>query len=148
MLKEQTPQEIYRALSAKGAYEEAGLDVDEIIKVTTLTSQDYEYGRTLKNLPTPNWRVIFNIHYDAIRELCDALMRFKKQKTSNHQGVFAFIVLNFPELGFDWTFFETIRTIRNNNKYRGTDISQETWKRVEFQIDIYIKTLKNAIEKR
>ena len=99
-------------------------------------------------METPNWRVIFNIHYDVLRELCDQLMRFKKQKTSNHQGVFAFIILNFPELELGWPFFETIRNVRNQNKYRGTDITKEMWKQVEFQIDLYISTLKTELEKK
>ena len=148
MLKGRTPQEVYSGLSAEGAYEEAGCDKDEIIKIKTQTLQDYDYGKTLRKLPDPNWRVIFNIHYDVVRELCDLLMRFKKQKTSNHQGVFAFIILNFLELELDWDFFEIIRTIRNNNKYRGIDISKETWKKIEFQIDLYVKTLKDGVEKR
>src|SRR3989344_2816387 len=119
-MRERTPQDVYEELSAEGAYEEAGCDKDEITKIKTLTLQDYEYGKMLKKLQNPNWRVIFNIHYDALRELCDALIRFKQQKTSNHQGVFAFIILQFPELEFDWKFFEIVRTVRNNNKYRGT----------------------------
>ena len=40
------------------------------------------------------------------------------QKTGNHQGLFAFIMLEFPELDMDWNFFESIRTIRNQNSYR------------------------------
>ncbi|HLC33043.1 MAG TPA: hypothetical protein VJJ82_04405 [Candidatus Nanoarchaeia archaeon] len=147
-MRERTPQDVYEELSAEGAYEEAGCDKDEITKIKTLTLQDYEYGKMLKKLQNPNWRVIFNIHYDALRELCDALIRFKQQKTSNHQGVFAFIILQFPELEFDWKFFEIVRTVRNNNKYRGTDISKETWKNAELQMDFYIKGLTEQIEKR
>ena len=148
MLKERTPQEVYNSLSRDGAYEESGCDLDEIIKIKTMTLQDYEYGRILRKTSDQNWRVIFNINYDVVRELCDVLMRFKKQKSSNHQGVFAFIVINFPDLDLEWKFFETLRTIRNNNKYRGTDISKETWKHVELQIDLCIKAIKEAIEKK
>ena len=75
-------------------------------------------------------------------------MLFKRQKTSNHQGLFAFIILNFPELDFDWTFFETIRNMRNRNKYRGTDIREDMWKKIELQTGLYISTLKKEIEKR
>src|SRR3989344_6420534 len=148
MIKERTAQEVYNSLSADGAYEEAGCDKDELTKIKTLTLQDYEYGKSLRTMPNPNWRVIFNIHYDVIRELCDVLMRFKKQKTNNHHGTFAFIVLNASDLELDWKFFEMIRIIRNNNKYRGIDIAKETWKKVELQIDLYIKTLNDGIEER
>ena len=110
--------------------------------------EDYDYGKFLRKSPKQNWRVIFNVHYDAIRELCDQLMRFKFQKTGNHQGLFAFIVLEFPELDMDWNFLESIRTIRNQNKYRGADITKDMWKRSELEIDLYISTLKKEIERR
>ncbi len=148
MPKERTPEDVYADLSTKGLYEEAHIDPDEISKVKTITLEDYEFGKTLRKLKNPNWRVIFNINYDALRELCDQLMRFKKQKVSNHQGLFAFIILNFPELELDWQFLEQIRTVRNKNKYQGTDISKEIWKQAELHMDLYISALKQSIEDR
>ncbi|MFO8016790.1 MAG: hypothetical protein R6U32_06820 [Candidatus Woesearchaeota archaeon] len=61
-----------------------------------LAIEDYEFGKSLRKLENPNWRVIFNINYDVLRELCDQLMRFKRQKVSNHRGLFAFMMLKFP----------------------------------------------------
>jgi len=148
MPKERTSEEVYEDLAAKGIYEEANLDKDEVEKIKRLTIEDYEFGKTLNSIENPNYRVIFNINYDVLRELCDLLMMFKKQKTSNHQGLFAFISLNFTELDFDWKFFETVRKMRNHNKYEGTDITKEMWKKVEFQIDLYVSTLNKEIEKR
>lgn len=148
MPKGRTPEEVYEDLVTQGMYGEANPDKDEIEKIKRITVEDYEFGKNLKSLDNPNWRIIFNIHYDALRELCDLLMVFKKQKTSNHQGLFAFIILNFPELEFDWAFFETIRQMRNQNKYRGVNITEEMWKKVEFQIDLYTSTLTKEIEKR
>jgi hypothetical protein len=145
--KERTVEEAYDDLVSQGAYEEANPDADEIEKIKKTTVEDYEYGQKLKTGDQPNWRVIFNIQYDALRELCGLLMRFKKQKTSNHQGLFAFIILQFPELNFDWAFFETIRTMRNHNKYLGTDITKEKWQKIEFQTMLYISTLKKEIER-
>jgi len=146
MPKERTPEEVYNDLCSQGMYEEAGFDKDELTKIKTLTLQDYDFGKTLRKIENPNWRVIFNITYDVLRELCDVLVRFKKQKTSNHQGLFAFIILEFKELDSDWVFFEMIRGIRNNNKYRGTDITKEVWKKVELQIDLYITAIKKEID--
>lgn len=148
MPKEKTPEEVYNDLVTQGLYEEANLDKDEIQKVRKLAMKDYEYGKKLRQNKDANWRVIFNIHYDAIRELCDLLMRFKKQKISNHQGLFAFIILNYPELELDWNFFEKVRSIRNKNKYAGEDIAKEKWKEVELRFDLYISTLSKEIEKR
>ena len=147
MPKERTAEEVFEGLAEQGLYEEANPDKDEIEKIKRITIEDYEFGKSLKSINKPNWRVIFNIHYDALRELCDLLILSKKQKTSNHQGLFAFIILNFPELDFDWKFFETVRNMRNQNKYKGIDITGEMWKEVEFQINLYISTLKKEIEK-
>jgi len=101
MIKQKTPQQIYEELSKEGIYEEANLDKDEVEKAKVFAIEDCEYGKKLRKDNDPNYRVIFNIHYDVLRELCDQLMRFKKQKISNHQGLFAFIILKFPELDFD-----------------------------------------------
>ncbi|MFH0752553.1 MAG: hypothetical protein V1914_03040 [archaeon] len=148
MPKEKTPKEVYDDLSIKGFYEEANFDKNEVEKVKRMVIEDYEFGKSLRKIKSTNWRVIFNIHYDVLRELCDQLMRFKKQKTSNHQGLFAFIILYFPELELDWDFFEIIRNIRNQNKYKGTDISKDMWKQVEFKMDIYISTIKKVLERK
>ncbi|MBU2637971.1 MAG: hypothetical protein KJ955_03295 [Nanoarchaeota archaeon] len=148
MPKEKTPKEVYDGLSAEGGYGEAHPDKAEMEKSIRMALEDYEFGKILRKLRNQNWRVIFNIHYDVLRELCDQLMRFKRQKTSNHQGLFAFIVLEFPELDLDWNFFETVRNIRNQNKYRGADITRDMWKMNEAGLDVYISTLKKELEKR
>ncbi|MEK6940137.1 MAG: hypothetical protein AABX31_05400 [Nanoarchaeota archaeon] len=146
MRKERTAEQIYEQFSTEGLYEEANLDKDEIKKVLTMVMEDYQFGKELRKLKNPSWRVIFNIHYDVFRELGDQLMRFKRQKTSNHQALFTFIVLHFKDLEFDWKFLENVRTIRNKNKYQGLDISKEMWKSAE--MDLYISTLKKEIEER
>lgn len=148
MPREKIPEEVYDELVTEGLYEEANLDRDEIEKVIKLAIDDYEFGKSLRKISNANWRVIFNVNYDVLRELCDQLMRFKRQKISNHQGLFAFITLKFPELELDWNFFEAVRNIRNQNKYKGSDITREMWKSVEFQMDLYVSTLKKEIETR
>ena len=148
MPKEKTPQEVYDELVTKGSYEEAHLDKDEVRKVKNMAIEDYEFGKTLRKIENPNYRIIFNIHYDVLRELCDQLMRFENQKISNHKGLFAFIILNFPDLGLDWNFLERIRTIRNQNKYQGTDITKEMWMKAELQMDLYISAIKKELKEK
>lgn len=148
MAKERTAKQVYEQFSTEGLYEEAHLDKDEIKKVLTMVMEDYQFGKSLRNLKNPSWRVIFKIHYDVFREFCDQLIRFERQKTSNHQGLFAFIILHFEYLELDWGFLENIRTIRNKNKYQGLDISKVMWRSVELQFDLYISTLRKEIEKR
>ncbi len=148
MPKERTAKQVYEQFSTEGLYEEAHLDKDEVKKVLTMVMEDYQFGKSLRTFKNPSWRVIFNIHYDVFRELCDQLMRFERQKTSNHQAVFAFIVLQFKDLELDWNFLEKVRTIRNKNKYQGLDISKITWQSIELQFDLYISTLKKELERR
>jgi hypothetical protein len=146
--KSRTPQEIFEDLSEKGEYEEANLDPEEIKKVKRLAIEDYEFGQDIRKRKNQNWRIIFNINYDVIRELCSLLVRFEKQKISNHQGLFAFIVLNFKELKLKWEFFETIRNMINLNKYKGMNITQDMWKSIELKIDLYISIINKELEKR
>ena len=62
--------------------------------------------------------------------------------------MFAFIILNFPDLELDWNFFERIRIVRNENKYQGTDITKEMWMKAELQIDLYISVIKKELEEK
>ncbi|MDP2749887.1 MAG: hypothetical protein Q8O89_03585 [Nanoarchaeota archaeon] len=146
MPKNDTPEKVYDDLLSKGFYIDTELDNEEIKKRLIMAAEDYLTGKEYRKGPAINYRIIFNIHYDVIRELCEILMASKERKISNHQGLFAFIILNFPELDFDWNFLEEIRTIRNRNKYDGIDITKETWKHVELPFDLYISALKKEIE--
>ncbi len=146
MPREYTPDQIYDKLVREGAYHEAHLDKDEVRKVLTMTIEDYTFGKEIRRSSNPSWRVVFNVHYDVFRELCDQLIRFHKQKISNHQGLFAFIILNFNDLALDWDFLEKIRTLRNKNKYEGLDISKKMWQQVELQFDLYISAIRKEIE--
>src|SRR3989338_11464423 len=146
MPKQRTAKDVFEEFATQGLYEEANLDKHEIKKVFLMSLDDYEFGKQLRKIANASWRVIFNINYDVLRELCDQLMRFKKQKISNHQGLFAFIIIKFPELELDWRFFEEIRGVRNQNKYKGAYITREMWKNAEFKIDLCISALKREIE--
>ena len=143
-----SPKQIYENYAAQGLYEEADFDEDEVKKVLRMTNEDYNFAQRIKKDKKPSWRVIFNAYYDVFRELCDQLMRFKKQKSSNHQAVFAFILVNFKELELDWELLEQIRNVRNNNKYNALDISQQMWKSVEMHFEIYINSLRKELEKK
>ena len=143
-----TPQEIHEQSLEFGSYQAARFDREETIKILRMCKEDYEFGQSVKKLPTVNYRILFNIHYDIIRELCALLMKSKNLRISSHQGLFAYIILNFPNLEFDWDFLESLRDTRNQNKYQGSDIPEETWKKAELRIDLYISALKENIERR
>ncbi|HLC85274.1 MAG TPA: hypothetical protein VJH22_05770, partial [Candidatus Nanoarchaeia archaeon] len=106
-------------------------------------------ARKLIPITPPNtidWTVIFTMHYDALHQFTDAFLRFDRIKSSNHQCLFAYLCEKHPELEFDWGFLEEIRTKRNGVHYYGTPVSHSEWKRRELQINLYITTLRKAIE--
>ena len=143
-----TPEEVYDNLVSKGFYEEANLDKDEVQKVLSMVKEDFNFAKRMKAEKNPSWRVIFNAYYDVLRELCDQLLRFKRKKISNHQGVFASMKLDFPDLDFDWELIERIRTLRNQNKYQGTDISEKVWKSVDIQFELLISIVMKEVEEK
>ncbi len=59
MTKDKTPEQVYDELATQGLYEEANLDKDEVEKVKKLAIEDYEFGKSVKKLDNPNWRIIF-----------------------------------------------------------------------------------------
>jgi len=141
-------KEVYEDSAAQGLYEESGFDAEEVKKVLHMAMEDFAFAKKMKVENDPSWRVVFNAYYDVFRELCGLLLRFKKQKSSNHQAVFAFIVVYFKEFDFDWQLLEQIRTVRNNNKYQGLDISKNMWKSIEMPLEVYIASLKKEIGRR
>lgn len=141
-----SPKEVYEELSARGEYEEAFFDPLVVKQILVMLKDDYTFAQQMKKNKNIRWRVVFNAYYDILRELCDLLLLFKQQKTSNHQGVFAFITLNFPELEFDWELLEQIRKLRNESKYEGKDISGAMWKGIELRFELYISALQKTAE--
>ena len=51
-------------------------------------------------------------------------------------------------LDFSWEFFEKVRTKRNGINYYGSPIIFDDWKEVELQFILYIKKLREEVEKR
>lgn len=93
------------------------------------------------------WNSVYKLYYDALHELAESLLIFEKIKIDNHQCLFAYICEKHPELELNWDFFEKIRTKRNGIHYYGTPVSFEDWKQVELQFIIYIKKLKEEINR-
>ncbi|MBI2668381.1 hypothetical protein HYX14_00925 [Candidatus Woesearchaeota archaeon] len=139
-------KKFYEHFEADGLYEESSLEREVVQQVLTMLQKDYEFAKQVRSEKSPRWRIIFNAHYDIFRELCDLLMLFNRKKTSNHQAVFAFIVVHFPPLEFDWEILECIRKMRNGSKYEGKDISPAMWKSIELQFDLYIVAVQKKVE--
>ncbi len=139
-------QKVYERGEADGLYQESALERDVVQQVLVMLQEDYKFVKKVRTDKSPRWRIIFNAHYDIFRELCDLLLLFKERKTSNHQAVFSFIVVYFPQLDLDWEILESIRKMRNESKYAGKDISQIMWKSIELQLDLYISAVQKKVE--
>lgn len=97
---------------------------------------------------SPQWSSVFKLYYDALHELVEAFLRFDRIKIDNHRCLFAYLCNEHPELEFDWSFFEKIRTTRNGINYYGTPIDFEGWKEVELQIKLYTQKLIEEINRK
>lgn len=147
-MREKTAEEVYDGLIAQGEYKITEKDVEIVKKMRKTALENAEYIEFLLKQKVINWRIIYTLYYDVLRELCEALIRSDGFKISNHQGVFAYICIKYPELDLDWNFFEKIRTIRNRNKYEGSDISRQDWKVIEVQLRLYISTINQVLEQK
>lgn len=94
------------------------------------------------------WNTIYNLHYDALRELAEAFLVFDSVKIINHKCLFAYLCVNHPELELSWDFFEKVRTNRNGINYYGQLVSYADFKEVELQLNLYVSTLTKEIEKK
>lgn len=147
-MRDKTAQDVYDELSADGEYKITVIDYNVIKKIMNTAIEDADYIDFLLQQANINWRIVYTLYYDVLRELCGALLRLDGTKVSNHQGCFAYICVKFPKLKFDWDFLEKIRTTRNRNKYEGSNIFQHDWKEVEIRIKLYISKIKKILEKK
>ena len=89
------------------------------------------------------FNILYKLSYDALHMLAEVLLIFNRVKSSNHKCLFAYLCYNYK--GYDWVFFERIRTKRNGMQYYGEGISYEDWKEISFQAEFYISELKKNI---
>ncbi len=95
-----------------------------------------------------NWMNVYLDYYEALRMYAEAFLHISHIKISNHQCLFSYLCVKFPELELDWNFFEKVRIKRNGANYYGEKVTYEDWKTAEVQIKLYISTLKKEIEKK
>lgn len=121
-------------------------DINKIQSMLKIADEDFDTAKLLNNTKEPKYNTIYKLHYDVLHTLTEALLRFDKIKSSNHQCLFAYLCKNHPDLELDWNFFEKIRTKRNGMQYYGSLVDKRDWKEIELQTYLYIKTIKNSID--
>jgi len=120
------------------------IDVHKIKSMIEIVNNDLSSIKRLKN----EWNTIYKLNYDVLRVLVEAFLRFDNVKSHNHQCLFTYLCVKHPELELNWDFFEKVRTKRNGINYYGTLIIEKDWKEVALQFSLYIKLLKEEVEKK
>ena len=126
------------------------IDTEKIKSTLNIADADVEAANSIrKNLPKQSnqWNSVYKLHYDALHELVESFLMFEKAKIEKHQCLFAYLCEKHPELEFSWDFFEKVRTKRNGINYYGIPVNFDDWKEVELQFSLYIKRLKEEINK-
>ena len=124
---------------------------DKVRKMLLLVESNKEIAQKSAKSADKNsitWNTIYNLHYDALRELVEAFLVFDSVKIVNHKCLFAYLCINHPELELSWEFFEKVRTSRNGINYYGQLVSYDNFKEIEVQLNLYASTLKKEIKKK
>ena len=122
------------------------IDIERIKSMMQIANDDLESAKSLTKNSTPKYGSIYKLYYAVIHQLTEALLLFDKAKSYNHQCLFSYLCIKHPELDLDWNFFEKIRTKRNGVEYYGSQILEKDWKESKLQMELYIKTIKDALE--
>lgn len=151
-LKLETMQEKYVRCKKEGAFvplaEPAAEQIHTMLK---LSAADLHVAREwAKNSPKEGfqWNALFKLHYDVLHQLTEAFVLFDNLKLKTHECLFAYLCEKHPEFDFSWEFLESVRRKRNRSIYYGEPATYADWKHIEFQLNLYINTLKKAIEEK
>lgn len=127
-----------------------GIDLEKIKSTLLIAEGDVKSADLLIKQPKESnqWNSVYKLYYDALHELTESFLKFEKIKIDNHQCLFTYLCENHPELEFDWDFFEKVRTKRNGINYYGSPTSFNDWKEVELQFRLYLRKLKEEIQRR
>lgn len=152
MPKYLTQKEAFLKCTKEGRFIVADeVDIEKIKSALKISEGDVESADYIKkNLPKESnqWNSVYKLYYDALHELAESFLRFEKFKFDNHQCLFAYICEKHQDLDFSWDFFEKVRTKRNGINYYGVPINYNDWKEVEIQFRLYIKKLREEINKK
>lgn len=152
MRKERTQLSIYTLCAEGGSFMPlAKIDQKQIQSMVKIALTDFISAQEwIKKAPKESgqWNALYKLHYDVLHQLTEAFIHFDKIKVKSHECLFAYLCEKHSELELDWGFFEKIRTKRNGTLYYGDIITYSDWKEIELQINLYIRTLKRAIEEK
>jgi hypothetical protein len=152
MPKHRNQENTYGGCTVAGSFLPlAKVDLQQIQSMLKLALGDLTAAKELVKITSKEsagWNVIYRIHYDVLHAVAEAYIHFDKIKARTHECLFAYLCVKHPQLELDWNFFDKVRTKRNGSMYYGESATYQDWKGIELQINLYIKTLKKAIEEK
>ena len=81
-MREKTAEEVYDELTAQGEYKIIKEDIEIIKKMRKTALENAEYIEFLLKQKIINWRIIYTLYYDVLRELCESLIQYNRFKIS------------------------------------------------------------------
>jgi len=150
-MRERTSENIYDRCIADGYFTPLFPNEEQVKTMLQLALTDLEAAKEwVKKTPKESgaWNAIYKLHYDILHSLIEAFLRLGKIKARTHECLFAHVCIKHPELELSWNFFEKIRSKRNRSLYYGDAITYQDWKEAKLQLNLYINTLKKAIEEK
>lgn len=151
MRKEKTQKGNYETCVSEGLYINASENIEIIPSMIALANSDYQTAKEIAKESSPDgyrWNAIYKLHYDVLHNFSEVLLLLDGIKARTHECLFTYVCEKHPELELSLDFFEKVRIKRNHSLYYGKRITYNDWKEVELQLNLYISTLKKAIEQK
>jgi len=97
---------------------------------------------------SPEWMNVFTMSYEVLRNYAEALLLLKNLQSNSDLGIFSALCLKYSHLELDWFFLERLR-IKSQSLAEGEEnINYADWKSIELQLNLYLSSLREEIEKR
>ncbi|MBN2142864.1 hypothetical protein JW711_06055 [Candidatus Woesearchaeota archaeon] len=144
-------QTTYKSCQTKGLLKEKTVDVELIRSLLSMAEKGLSFiTRSIPAIPkeSEDWTFVFREHYESLRSLIEAYVRFDGIGADNHQCNNAHICQNHAELELDWNFLETIRLKRNAMNYTGQMMTHDEWKTMELSFKLHISLLTKEIREK
>lgn len=122
------------------------INIDKIKANLKIAGEDIATGEDA--IKKKRWNSGYKSYYDALHGLIEAFLVFDKVKSKNHQCLFSYVCVKYPELELDWNFFEKIRTKRNGINYYGTPVEKSDWDETNILMMLYIKLFQDKIKEK
>ncbi len=112
----------------------------------TIALEDLESAKDA--VAKKRWNSAYKIYYDVLHQLAEAFLLCDNVKSRNHQCLFTYLCVKYPELELNWDFLEKVRTKRNGIHYYGTLVTSKDWKEAALQFQLYIDMLTKKVKEK